>query len=135
MKSQLFLFITILLSFSSCTSNNEFYVSPTGNDSNSGTKGKPFLSFSKAREAVAELISNGAKNEEINVFFRGGIYHFDQSVVIKVGEFAEVNNKIIFSAYKDEKPVFSSGLILKGWSKVMGNPPFLPEPAFKADIL
>ena len=129
-KIQFLLFFTLILAFfCSCTDNNEFYVSPSGNDSNSGTKGNPFLSFSKATEAVAELISDGAENEEIHVYFRGGTYHFGQSVVIKVGEFAKGNNKIIFSAYKDEKPVFSSGIILKGWSKLKDNPAFLPEPA------
>ena len=129
MKTQLFLFITLLLAFCSCAGNSEFYVSPSGNDSNPGTKSKPFLSFSKASGAVAELISNGAENQEIHVYFRGGTYNFDQSVVLKAGEFGKGNNKVIFSAYNDEKPVFSSGIILNGWNKLTDNPPFLPETA------
>ena len=129
MKTHLFLLIVLILTFCSCSNNEEFYVSPTGNDKNPGTKGQPFLSFNKAKEKVSQIIANGTKNEEIHLYFRGGTYFFDQCVVIKAGEFGKGNNKVIFSAYKDEKPVFSSGIILKGWNKLTDNPPFLPEPA------
>ena len=128
MKTHLFLMILLMLLFCSCTSNiKEFYVSPTGNDNNPGTKGQPFLSFNRTKEAVSQIIANGTKNKEIQVYFRGGTYFFDQSVVIKSEEFGLGNNKIIFSSYQDEKPVFSSGKILTGWNKLLDNPPFLPE--------
>lgn len=129
MKTQLFLLITFIVTLSACKENNEFYVSPSGKDGNPGTKNKPFQSFSRAKEAVAGVIIAGAENKEIHVFFRGGTYPFDQSVVIKGEEFCKGNNRIVFSAYQDEKPVFSSGIILTGWSKLTDNPPFLPETA------
>jgi len=128
MKPKIFLMIALILTFYSCTKNNTvFYVSSSGNDNNPGTKGKPFLSFSKAKEAVAMIIADGTENKEIYVYLRGGTYFFDQSVVLKSEEFGSGNNKIIFSAYQKEKPVFSSGKILTGWNKVLDNPLFLPE--------
>ena len=126
MKTNLFLLSALLLTFISCSGNREFYVSPSGNDSNPGTKGKPFLSFSKAKEVVAKVIKDGAENNEIHVYFRGGTYRFDQAVVIKGGEFGKGTNKIIFLAYKDEQPVFSAAKILTGWKKVTENIPHLP---------
>jgi hypothetical protein len=107
--------------------NKEFYVSPTGKDSNPGTMSQPFLSFNKAKEAVSKIITDGAENQEIHVYFRGGTYFFNQSVVVKGEEFGRGNNKVIFSSYQDEKPVFSSGKILTEWKKLSDNPPFLPE--------
>ena len=129
MKIHLFLLITLILTSCSYSGNRAFYVSPSGNDSNPGTKGKPFLSFSKAKEVVAKVIKDGAENQEIHVYFRGGTYYFDKSVVIKGKELGSGNNTIIFSAYQEEKPVFSSGKLLAGWNKLSDDPPFLPETA------
>ncbi len=75
MKTQL-LIITLLLAFCSCTDNSEFYVSPSGNNSNPGTRNKPFQNFSRAMEAVAEFIGGGAENQEINVYFRHPMMSF-----------------------------------------------------------
>ena len=69
-------------------------MSPGGNDNNPGTKGKPFLSFNKAKEAVNQMIADGSKNEEIHVYFREGTYFFDQTVVLNSDQFYSGNNKI-----------------------------------------
>ena len=50
-KSFYLTIVTTLLLFSSCFAK-EIYVSPKGNDSNSGTKSSPYLSFEKALEQV-----------------------------------------------------------------------------------
>ncbi len=130
MKTYLFLLSTLVFTFCSCTNNiREFYVSPGGNDNNPGTKGKPFLSFNKAKEAVNQMIADGSKNEEIHVYFREGTYFFDQTVVLNSDQFYSGNNKIIFSSYKSEKTVFSSAKLLTGWEKAEGDIPYLPETA------
>jgi hypothetical protein len=122
--------VLIVFLLCSCTEeSNTFYVSPTGSDHNSGTKDNPFLSLNQAREAVSQLIEEGVENEEINVYFRGGIYFFEKSVVFNSDEFGSGNNTIVFSAYQDEKPVFSGGMLLEGWKKADYEIPFLPEPA------
>lgn len=117
----------LIIFFCSFKTKTEFYVSPTGNDSNSGTKNQPFLSFRKATEAISQIIKHGVKNQEIHVYFRGGNYFFDKSVIIKGDEFSSGNNRVIFSAYQNEKPVFSPGKELTGWKKVQDDIPYLPE--------
>jgi hypothetical protein len=130
MKPHLFLMILLMQIFCSCKNNNmKFYVSPSGKDSNPGTKGQPFLSFNKAKEAVSQIIANGTENQEIDVYFRGGTYFFEGSAVIKSNEFSKGNNKVIFSAYQDEKPVFSAGKKLTGWAILTDSLPFLSEKA------
>src|SRR5690554_968274 len=92
MKSYVLFGVFILLFFVSCSkSSNNFYVSPDGNDDNSGTQSSPFQSIQKAKEAVLQAISDGANNEEITVYLRGGTYFINESVVINEEEFSTGN--------------------------------------------
>lgn len=130
MRIQYFILIATILCFGFCTSETkEFYVSPSGHDGNPGTKDRPFLSFNKAKEAVADALSPGKEGRNIHVYFRGGVYLFEETVFIKEGEFANKNQKVVFSAYKGEKPVFSAGKKLTGWEKITSGLPYLPEEA------
>ncbi len=132
LKISLRLFINLLIAvvlFSCNSTSNTFFVSPDGNDENSGSESGPFYSLERAKDAVSQLIADGMKDEEIHVYFRGGTYSFDQSVIFNGDEFGTGNNRIIFSAYQDEKPVFSAGKVLTGWQKVEGNLPNLPTVA------
>ena len=131
-KISLKLFITLLTAvlLNACNNNSfTFYVSPDGNDENSGSKSSPFQSLERSKEAVGQLIADGTENEEIHVYFRGGTYFFNQSVIINGEAFGTGNNTVIFSAFKDEKPVFSGGKIITGWQKVEGSLPYLPSEA------
>ena len=51
----------------------EFYLSPTGDDSNPGTKSRPFATLARARDAVRER-KRGKTSGNYNVLLRGGIY-------------------------------------------------------------
>jgi hypothetical protein len=56
MKTPL-LFIILFFILMSCTST-EFYVSPTGNDRNQGTKKEPFMTIQRAQQAVRTQLAN-----------------------------------------------------------------------------
>ena len=128
MKLSILFSALIILFFASCNQEpHTFYVSPDGNDNYAGTKSKPFLSLSKAKEAVRQVIADGASGKEITVYFRGGTYFISESVIFNEEEFSTGNNKVIFSAYKDEKPVLSAGTLLNGWRKVQHEISYLPE--------
>ncbi len=123
------LFMLGVLFSSFNTSSTVFYVSPDGNNENSGSISKPFQSLERAKAAVSQLISDGMENHEVLVYFREGTYYFEKSVVFNGEEFGAGNNRIIFSAYQDEKPVFSGGKIITGWQKLEENLTHLPEAA------
>ena len=130
MKLQVLLGILIVIIFYSCNpDSNGFYVSPDGNDDNPGTKNEPFLTLGKAKEAVQQIIAEGDANEEIYVYFRGGTYFFTESVVFSEEEFTSGKHNIVFTAFEDEKPVFSASHLLKGWQKVDQEIPYLPQTA------
>lgn len=127
-KYQLFFIIVFEIIFCSCFSQNkEFYVSPLGNDNNSGTKEQPFLSFNRAWTAVVETVTKGAKGQEIQVFFRGGSYFFGETAILKDANLAKGDNKVVFSSYQNEKVVFSAGIKIFGWTKLTDEIPFLPD--------
>jgi len=123
----LLVLLVLAVLLSSCNRSDTFFVSPGGDDENSGSRSKPFRTLEKAKAAVAGLIAGGMENGEIHVYFRGGTYFFKESVVFKGEEFGAGNNRIIFSAWQDEKPVFSGGKIIAGWQKADGDIAHLPE--------
>ena len=52
----------------------EYFVSPTGNDTNVGTKAAPFKTFTKVQSVVRAKIKAGVPAGGIAVWLRGGVY-------------------------------------------------------------
>jgi len=106
----------------------EIYVSPEGRDSNPGTLEEPLLTFAAAKKKVSSVL---VEYSEINVYFRNGEYLFGQTEIIGPNDCAE-NVHITYSAYKDEKPVFTSGIKTDQWKKIGDDDPnyaYLPDEA------
>src|SRR5665811_4066 len=93
----------------------DFYVSPTGNDTNPGTKQKPFASIERSKQAVLKTIQN-KKDEDCTVWFTEGIYQIKSPVIFNSKDFSGTN-KIDFKAIKKGKVIVSGGIKLKGWQK------------------
>jgi len=104
-KSFLLTIATTLLMLSSCVgisngvanSNDvakEFYVSPKGNDSNSGTKNNPYLSFEKALEQVKKY----AGKEQVTVWFYAGEYYLNKTIEIGSDYSGSTKHPVLFSA-------------------------------------
>ena len=105
----------VFLPLISLTAQSEFYVSPNGSDSNPGTLDQPFLSLLKAKEVVAAEIPS--MTDDIIVYFKGGDYFFDTTVVFTSVDGGMNGYKVIYRAYKDEKPVFNGATKVTGWEK------------------
>lgn len=116
-------------------SDVDFYVSPQGSDSWSGTVSKPssdgkdgpFATLGRARDAVREL--KKSKTTDIVVLLRGGTYTLDETVVFGVEDSGGIDFTVTYAAYPNENPVFSSGLRIEDWKPVEGKLPGLPEVA------
>jgi hypothetical protein len=92
----------------------ELYVSPSGNDNNTGTEKKPFKTLERAKDYVRNL--NNPKSDII-VFLRGGDYFISKTITFESKDSGKEGNRIIYKAYKNEKPVLSGGVELRGWIK------------------
>lgn len=91
-------------------------MSPSGNDSHPGTKGKPFATLERARNAVREQ-KQCKPDRNYTVMLRGGVYQLNQTVVFSLEDSAATGHTITYAAYPNEKPVLSSGRALTGWRK------------------
>ncbi len=132
--------ILILFLISSCieTTTDEFanfYVSPDGSDSFSGTQALvdidetdgPFRTIQRAQKAVRELKKK--TNKDIKVMIRRGTYHLKEPVVFNLEDSGKKGQKIIFKNYPDEKPVITTGVNIDNWEKINSVPEHLSEKA------
>jgi len=128
----------ILMAASLChaaSTKADFYLSPNGSDAWSGTLASPnaqgtdgpFASLERARDAVRDL--KKSKSGDILVLVRGGTYSLTKTVVFGLADSGEGDSTVTYAAYPGETPVFSSGRKIKGWKKVSGELPGLPEAA------
>jgi len=81
-----------------------YYVSPTGNDANTGTFNKPFASLPRA--LVAWRQTKGL------ILLRGGIYYLPEPLVFTDQDSGTKDSPLILQAYEKERPVLSGGVEL-----------------------
>ena len=86
------------------------YVSPNGNDSNSGTLELPFCTLFAARDAARKI------DDEVNIYLRGGMYFLDDTFILD-----ERDSNTSYIAYEEEEPIVSGGKKLTSWEKVKDN--------------
>lgn len=108
--------LLVLASVSCVTPNasvREFYVSPSGADTNPGTREQPFLTLARAREAVRGV--NTAMTGDVTVFLRGGNYALTEPVTFGMVDSGRNGFKVIYRAYPKETPVLSGGVRVTDW--------------------
>lgn len=95
------------------------YVSPDGNDANSGTVAQPLATFTGARDRVRTLLA--ATDDDIIVNFRGGTYAFTETVTLGAQDSGSVSQSVTYQRYQNETPIFSSLVPVTGWTTYSGN--------------
>lgn len=107
-----FLIINIFLLTWLTSGKTEFYVSPTGNDANTGTEKKPFLTIQKALDALP-------RNEpgDYVIHVSEGVYFLDKPLLIESGKFLNSESPVLLKAVEGKNPVISGGSRILGWQK------------------
>jgi len=110
----IFLCVFYLFSMESYSGEIKFYISPGGNDSNSGTRVSPFKSLEKAKEAA---FSYRKKNpgETITIYVEDGIYQLEKPIVFTPDKSIPEQSPLIIKASKNGKPIFTGSRALKKW--------------------
>lgn len=117
MARVLFLFVLLCVTLFSVNpigaKDIDFFVSPTGNDSHSGTKAKPFRTIQKGVEAhrKIETVSDGRKKKLI---LAGGIYELSKPIIL--GE--KDSGLSILGFDQKNPPRLIGGRVVKGFSAV-----------------
>lgn len=86
----------------------QFFVAPTGSDSNPGTLQKPFASLGRAQKAARTV----AGREAVTVSLRGGTYDLPETLVFTAQDSGTAAKPVVYRAYNDEQPVLSGGVKL-----------------------
>jgi hypothetical protein len=81
-----------------------YFVSPTGDDANSGTLAKPFATLQRAQQAV--------RQKRGDVFLRGGTYYLSTPLVFTAQDSGAKDAPVFFQNYRGEKAIISGGIRL-----------------------
>lgn len=102
----------------------ELFVAPTGNDQWSGrllapnaerTDG-PLASLTGARDALRRArAAAGGQLGPVTVHVRGGMYRMEEPLVLEPQDSGSAEAPVVFTAYENERPVFSGGQVITGW--------------------
>ena len=95
-------------------SATEFFVSTSGNDTNSGTRQEPFATLTQARDAVRQLIKHGL-HDEVTVNIREGAYQVAEPIVFGPQDSGMDEFNIIYAAFPGKTPVISGGREIADW--------------------
>ena len=111
----IFLFTTFQIAFAQ---KLIIYVSSNGNDSNDGSKEKPFLTLNAAIEKIKSIATQKEKLNEVEILFREGKYYFSKSIYFDSLTFSNVKFKITIKPYKNEKVIFTGSKVITGFKKI-----------------
>lgn len=102
--------LSLFLALRPAGASETFYVSPRGNDENSGSRAKPFRTLQKA----LSITRNTADHDE-RIVLSGGEY-FDVAVTLE-----PEHSGLIIEAAPGEKPILYGGVPLKNWENEGNN--------------
>ena len=112
MNTLLALFIA--LSLNTPAHATDFFVSPTGNDRNQGTKQLPFRTFERARDAVRNMKQHTGlpAGESITVWLFGGTYQLTRTFELGPEDSGNPDRPITYAAIRGETVRISGGMTI-----------------------
>jgi hypothetical protein len=106
--------LSLFAAVASSAAVTEFYVSPSGSDSNKGTKDAPFKTILKARNAVRDVNQN--MTGDIVVYLRDGTYPLSNTVTFDNRDGGTNGFKVRYENYGSEQPFITGGVPIEGWT-------------------
>ena len=108
----------LLFSISFHTLAQQFTLSPDGNDRNPGTRGRPFRTLTRARDAVRNFRrAQPGHRGDVVVTLRGGRYIIGEPLTLTPEDGGRADSRTIYRAQKGESPLISGGVDVPGWRK------------------
>ena len=81
------------------------HVSPSGNDANAGSAGKPLATIAAAQQLARQSVGR----EAVNVVIHGGTYYLPEALRFTAQDSATEKFPVVYSAAPGETPVISGG--------------------------
>jgi hypothetical protein len=97
----------------------DIWVSPSGSDTNAGTKEQPLATVHMALRKAREMrrLNDPAIAGGIRILVQQGTYRFYEPIFIRPEDSGTPESITTIEAAPGEKPVFSGGIDINGWSK------------------
>ena len=134
MKTQLLscLMIVILFFNQDLVSSQKIYLSPAGNDSNTGTRDNPLASLNAARDRAREYRKANPNTQLVEVIALEGTYYMLQPLTLTIEDNGPEGTSLVFKSETGKKAVFSAGVEISGFEKVNDRlwRTFIPQVAF-----
>ena len=106
----IFTMMTLLIPNAGVYANTpvEYFVSPSGSDTNAGTIDSPFKTLKKARDTVRTI----NKNNDIFIYLRGGDYYMSESFTLESQDSGTAAGTVTYAAYGDENVTLRGDVLL-----------------------
>ena len=109
----------------------QIYVAVNGSDVAEGTSQKPFASVATALRKARELrrLNDASVTNGIRIIVGDGVYRFAEPLVVRPEDGGTTSSPTIIEAATGAHPVFSGGLEVNGWKKLLAPVMHLPKKA------
>lgn len=114
-KFRFFIVLGLFLT-AGCHPAPEFFVSPSGNDSNPGTRENPFATLEKARIAVRYVLES-SQHADIRVYLDGGVYQLEEPIIFKPEDSGRGDFHVVYKSQEGRKPIISGGVQITDWEQ------------------
>lgn len=108
------------------------WVSPSGNDHNSGTREAPLASISAAFRMAREARRLDDPNTKggIHIMLKGGEYHLTEPLFIPPEDAGTETSPTVVEAAPGEEPMISGGIRITHWRRVRGKDYYVADAPF-----
>lgn len=90
----------------------EYWVSPEGDDANSGSANEPFATLERARDAVREA---GRYWGDAHINLYGGVYRLTEPFVLEPQDSGRGFRNVVYRAAPGEEPIICGSIPVTGW--------------------
>ncbi|HBE42162.1 MAG TPA: right-handed parallel beta-helix repeat-containing protein, partial [Bacteroidales bacterium] len=124
--------IVMLLVGQNIASGQKIYVSPKGNDSNSGTVNEPLATLNSAINKSRLLRGSAQTKDPCEIIIMPGTYFMLQPLEIRSEDSGSPYVPLVIKAEGDERPVFTGGVKIEGFERDSENlwRAFIPQVAW-----
>ncbi|MCG9793150.1 right-handed parallel beta-helix repeat-containing protein [Flavobacterium algicola] len=116
MKQIYMITVALLLFTATIKAQQMFYVSPAGNDLNSGTNSQPLASLMGARDAIRKNKQNNTAPQSYTVIVQNGEYLMKETLELTNEDSGTEKHPITYKAANGAHPIFSGGKKIEGFS-------------------